>query len=104
VPGRYLPHPRDGGGTRGAQDGGVRYDREYLRQYNSGSPGLRQGGPRRSWGFGDAHDAPPMRGRDERGQPTDERGYAGYNRGGFADNGYQGPGTRGSIPMQKGRR
>lgn len=104
VPGRWLGHPRYDHDVRRVEDGGVRYDREYLRQYNAQSPGLQQGGPRRSWGFSDAHDAPPMRGHDARGQQTDEHGSMGYNTGGFASNGFQGPGTRGSIPMQKGRR
>jgi hypothetical protein len=105
VPGRWLGHPRYDQDLRG-DGGGVRYDREYLRQYNSQSPALRQGGgPRRSWGFSAGPDAPPMRGRhDSRDQQTDERGYVGYNTGGFASHGYQGPGTRGSIPMQKGGR
>ncbi|HYH80753.1 MAG TPA: hypothetical protein VEX86_13200 [Longimicrobium sp.] len=105
VPGRWLGHPRYDHDVRRVENGGVRYDREYLRQYNAHSPGLGTGGPRRSWGFSDAHDAPPMRGRhDARDVRTDERGYVGYNTGGFADNGFQGPGTRQSIPMQKGRR
>lgn len=74
--------PREG-------DGGVRGDARFVRQYNAHSPALRQGGgydrgygwapsgPREG-GFG-----PGVRGR------TDERGYAGYNRGGFAPG--QGP-------------
>jgi hypothetical protein len=73
----------------------VRYDREYLRQYNAHSPSLGPGGPRRGWGFAAGPDAPPMRGQDSRGRPTDERGHAGYNTGGFAEGKYPGPGTRG---------
>lgn len=105
VPGRWLGHPRYDGDIRRVENGGVQYDREYLRQYNANSPALRHGGPNRSWGFSAGPDAPPMRGRhDARDQRTDERGTMGYNTGGFSDNGFQGPGTRGSIPMQKGGR
>ncbi|HEX9936683.1 MAG TPA: hypothetical protein VGB15_06160 [Longimicrobium sp.] len=105
VPGRWLGHARYDADVRRVENGGVQYDREYLRQYNGNSPALRHGGPQRSWGFSAGPDAPPMRGRhDARDQPTDERGYNGYNTGGFSGHGYQGPGTRGSIPMQKGGR
>jgi|GEM_PF-1429784 len=105
VPGRWTGHPRYDQDVRRVENGGVRYDREYLRQYNAQSPSLRQpGGPQRSWGFSEGPGAPPMRGHDTRGQRTDERGAMGYNTGGFAGNGFQGPGTRGSAPMQKGGR
>ena len=79
------------------RSGGVRYDSEYLRQYNANSPALR-GGPTRSWGYAEGPDAPPMPGPGVRGRPTDERGYAGYNTGGFAEGKFRGPGTRQSIP------
>ncbi len=103
VPGRWLGHPRYDEGMRRVEDGGVRYDREYLRQYNANSPAIQHGGPRRSWGFSEGPGAPPMRGRhDTRDRPTGERGSPGYDTGVFADNGFQGPGTRGSIPTQKG--
>ncbi len=101
MPGRFVPHPPlEAGPARG----GVRYDREYLRQYNAYSPGLEPGGPERSWGFSDGPDAPPMLGRDARDRPTDERRYAGYSEGGFAEGKYAGPGQRGSLPTQKGGR
>jgi len=105
VPGRWLGQPRYDQELR-ADASGVRYDREYLRQYNANSPALRQGGgPDRSWGFSAGQNAPPMRGRhDARDQRTDERGAQGYNSGGFSSHGYQGPGTRGSLPTQKGGR
>lgn len=99
--GRWVPEPPRQEGPRG---GGVRYDREYLRQYNAYSPGLEHQGPRRSWGFSEGPDAPPMRGQDARGHRTEERRYPGYNEGGFAEGKYPGPGTRQSIPTQKGGR
>jgi hypothetical protein len=104
--GRMIP-PAHAAGWRepgGPEGGGVRYDREYLRQYNALSSALGPGGPRRTWGYGDGPGAPPMRGHDTRGRPTDERGHAGYNTGGFAEGKFAGPGTRQSTPMQKGRR
>ncbi|HET7228538.1 MAG TPA: hypothetical protein VFJ16_00915 [Longimicrobium sp.] len=104
-PARWLGHPRYDRDLHRVEDGGVRYDQEYLRQYNAQSPALRHGGPRRSWGFSEGPNAPPMHGRhDARDRPTGERGYSGYNTGGFADNGLPGPGTRGSLPTQKGGR
>lgn len=77
----------DGGGEPGGvEDGGVRGDNRYLRQYNAASPALENGGAAER-GFGHA----PAGGRDGElaaregaERPTDERGYAGYNRGGFA--------------------
>jgi len=104
--GRRLPPAHSAGwrGPGGPEDGGVRYDREYLRQYNAHSPSLDEGGPRRGWGFSPGPDAPPMRGYDARYRRTDERGHAGYNTGGFAEGKFTGPGTRQSIPTQKGRR
>lgn len=92
-------YDRGFGGPRHPEGGGVRYDGEYLGEYNANSPAMRGGGPRRSWGFAPGPDAPPMRGRgDPRGRPSDEHRYNGYNQGGFADNGYRGPGTRGANP------
>jgi hypothetical protein len=77
---------------RRVEDGGVRGEAGYLRQYNAESPMLRDGRAEER-GFGWA----PAGGRDGEyggGEPreraTDERGYAGYNQGGFA--GEQGPG------------
>jgi hypothetical protein len=104
--GRTAPPPHSAGwrAQGGPGEGGVRYDREYLRQYNAHSPALGPGGPRRGWGFSAGPDAPPMRGYDARYRQTDERGHAGYNTGGFAEGKFAGPGTRQSIPMQKGGR
>jgi hypothetical protein len=90
--------PRLQGGEGG---GGVRYDREYLRQYNAYSPGL-EGGPRRSWGYAPGPDAPSM--RREHGGRSDERTGNGYNRGGFSEGHYPGPGTRQGYPPQRGGR
>ena len=74
------------GGAENVEDGGVRADNRYLRQYNTASPQL-EGGGAGGRGFGHA----PAGGRDgelgvsgSREGPTDERGYAGYNRSGFA--------------------
>lgn len=101
--GRFVPDlPREAGPRMG--EGGVRYDREYLRQYNANSPSLRHGGPDRSWGFSEGPDAPPMRGQDQRHRRTEERRYPGYNEGGYAEGKYPGPGTRQSLPTQKGGR
>ena len=91
--GRY-----DVGYRREWENGGVQYGRDYLRQYNANSPALRHGGPDRSWGFAPGPEEPSMRGHGPHGRPTDERGYAGYNQGGFAEGKFRGPGTRGSIP------
>ena len=99
-PGRFVPlPPRDL--DRGTA--GVRYDREYLRQYNAYSPALG-GGPGRSWGFSEGPGAPSMQGEDARHRRTEERRYAGYSEGGFAEGKYPGPGTRQSLPTQKGGR
>jgi hypothetical protein len=98
---RYVPAPPREDGPRMESGGGVHYDREYLRQYNAYSPGLREG---RGWGYAPGPDAPSMRGEDARGRRTDERGHVGYNRGGFAEGKFPGPGTRDSIPTQKGGR
>lgn len=87
-----LQHGRSAEITRGGYDavyrhvenGGVRGDSEYLRQYNAESPALRQG-QHRNYGWAPAG---PREGEltrpDIRGEGTDERGYSGYNRGGFA--------------------
>ena len=83
---------------RHVENGGVHHDTRYLRQYNSESPALRgRGGYDRSYGNA------PRGGRDGeltrpdlRGGRTDERGYAGYNRGGFAP----GPGAQGLDPRK----
>jgi hypothetical protein len=85
---------------RWEERGGVRDDREYLRQYNAHSPALGRGGPDRSWGFSEGPDAPRMLGRDARGRRTDERRYSGYNTGGFSEGKFPGPGTRGSAPQR----
>ena len=43
--GRTIPPAHSAGwrGPGGPEDGGVRYDREYLRQYNAHSPSLGPG-------------------------------------------------------------
>ena len=98
---RMARGPRYGADYRPEwEGGGVRGGREYLRQYNANSPALRGGGPERAWGFSEGPDARSMRGRDARGQRTDERGYNGYNQGGFSEGKFAGPGTRGSIPQR----
>jgi hypothetical protein len=51
-PPRYVPAPHDDLGIRRVDDGGVRYGRDYLRQYNAYSPALRRNGPERDWRFG----------------------------------------------------
>ena len=91
-----MQHPRSrpvrhgyDAGLRYVQDGGVRNDTRFLRQYNAQSPGLRSGYDRGyGWAPAGRHEggltSPGLRGRE-----TDERGYAGYNRGGFAQG--QGP-------------
>lgn len=79
-----------GAGPQHGTDGGVRGDTRFLRQYNAASPGLRGGYDR---GYGWAPSGPREGGLTNpqlRGRPTDERRYAGYNRGGFAQE--QGPG------------
>jgi hypothetical protein len=110
--GIYHEAYEQGGGMRSAQrvrydvdyeprwerSGGVRYDSGYLRQYNAHSPALGPGGPERSWGFAEGPGAPPLRGHDARGRATEERRYAGYNTGGFAEGKFRGPGTRGAAP------
>jgi hypothetical protein len=80
------PHSRPVRGyDTGMLDGGVRGDTRFLRQYNAQSPGLRNGGYDRGYGW-----APSSRQEGDlthpelRGRGTDERGYPGYNRGGFA--------------------
>lgn len=88
-------HPRSrpqgyDAGFRPNEGGGVRGDTRFLRHYNAHSPGLRGGGYDR--GFGWAPGGPREGGftpPGPRGRGTDERGYAGYNRGGFAPQ--QGP-------------
>jgi hypothetical protein len=97
-----MQHPRSrperyDAGMRHVEDGGVRHDTRFLRQYNAASPGLQRGYDR---GYGWA----PAGGREggftnpgPRGRETNERGYAGYNRGGFAP----GQGTA-SLDPRKG--
>lgn len=75
------------------EDGGVRGDNRYLRQYNAHSPELRRGYDR-GYGYAEGPDAPPMRGVDARGGRTREREYGGYNTGGFSDGKYPDPGIR----------
>ncbi|HEU0014296.1 MAG TPA: hypothetical protein VFQ45_11465 [Longimicrobium sp.] len=80
---RHLPYDRD---LRRVEDGGVRAGNQYLRQYNANSPELRRGYDR---GYGWAP-GPSGEGRLTRAGlrgDTRERGYAGYNRGGFAEGG-----------------
>ena len=91
-----MQHPRSqplryDAGMRHVEDGGVRGDTRYLRQYNAQSPMLRGGGYDRGYGWAPAGGREGELTRpDLRGERTDERGYAGYNRGGFAAE--QGPG------------
>jgi hypothetical protein len=75
------------------EDGGVRADNRYLRQYNAESSMLKDG-REQELGYGHA----PSGGRDgvltdsgRRERATDERGKMGYNQGGFANEG--GPGV-----------
>ena len=87
----HMQHPRSqperyDAGMRHMEDGGVRRDTRYLRQYNSQSPMLRGGGGY-DRGYGWAPGSPregELTNPQLRGRPTNERGYAGYNRGGFA--------------------
>lgn len=78
------------------EDGGVRADNRYLRQYNAASPMLKDG-HEEELGYGHA----PAGGRDgeltdtgSRERPTDERRYAGYNQAGFAQDPSPGPDPR----------
>jgi hypothetical protein len=93
-PWRYDEDFRDAG--PGWQGGGVRGDAEYLRQYNSRSPGLDRGGPpRRGYSHAEGYAAGaryPDEGR------TRERAYGGYNQGGWAGGTRPGPGTRAARP------
>ena len=78
-------------GFRHVENGGVQRDSRFLGQYNRNSVGLRYGGDYRGYG-----QAPGVRGQGQYApesarRPTNERGYNGYNRGGFADNGGGGP-------------
>jgi hypothetical protein len=96
---RSRPEPRGyDRGMRHVEDGGVRGDARFLRQYNANSPQLRGGGYDRGFGWAPAG---PREGQltnpGLRGRPTDERGYAGYNRGGFAPD----AGPRGASPRQR---
>lgn len=84
---------------RWEESGGVTADARYLRQYNSQSPTLRDPNAR-GWGYAPGPDEPRMMGRDGRDRPTDERGYPGYNRGGFSEGKFPGPGTRQSNPQR----
>lgn len=90
---RPMMHGYDAG-MRHVENGGVRHDARFVRQYNANSPGLRTGG-----GYDRGYGWAPHGPRDgtftnpgPRGRPTDERGYAGYNRGGFAPEQRPGPG------------
>lgn len=71
------------GWARHVEDGGVRGDAQYLRQYNAASPMLR-GGYDRGYGWAPAGRERAGPGPRRLRRPMDERGYAGYNRGGFA--------------------
>ncbi len=99
----HMQHPRSrplrhgyDAGMRFVQDGGVRGDTRYLRQYNAHSPALR--GPY-DRGYGWAPAGPHEGGfrPDPRGHETEEHRYAGYNRGGFAP-------ERGPASQNPGRR
>jgi hypothetical protein len=95
---RSRPQGYDAGFRQG-QGGGVRGDTRFLRQYNANSPALQgRGGYDR--GFGWAPHGPREGGftnPELRGRDTHERGYAGYNRGGFAPEG-------GPVGLNPGKR
>lgn len=87
-----------------AGDGGVRYDNQYLQQYNRDSLAFRTGrGYDRSYGWApgareiarsyDANYNDHLRHRQ-----TQEHSYSGYNRGGFTPGTQPKPGTRASKP------
>lgn len=85
--GQVPPQYGEGGEFRHVENGGVQPDSRFLGQYNQNSVGLRHGGDERGYA-----QAPGARGEGEytpesARRPTDERGYNGYNQGGFADNG-----------------
>ncbi len=67
-------------------DGGVRPDRQFLRQYNAQSPGLRDGGGYdRSYGWAEGRNPGGMDpARRLRPQPNR---YGGYSSGGFGEGG-----------------
>ena len=70
--------------------GGVRYDMQYLRDYNAYSPGLRQGrGYDRNYGWaeGAPRREPGQRPYDRDDYQRSANRYGGYSSGGFA----QGP-------------
>lgn len=71
-----APRPQEGA----PWDGGVRASNAFLRQYNSASPGIHAD-DQAWWGY--AEGGGRTHPDDPRGRPTDERGYAGYNRGGY---------------------
>lgn len=87
-----MNHPRSqplrsgyDAGMRHVEDGGVRGDTRYLRQYNANSPMLRGGGYDRGYGWAPAGEREGgLTDPGQRSRGTNERGYAGYNRGGFA--------------------
>lgn len=70
---------------RHVEDGGVRGDVRYLRQYNAESPMLRGGRYDRGYGWAPAGPGEGGLTRpDLRRAHIDEQRYAGYNTGGFA--------------------
>jgi hypothetical protein len=83
--GRVPPRRGYDAGFRHVENGGVQRDSRVLGQYNANSVGLRYGGDYRGYaqapGGGEGQYTP-----DSARRPN-ERGYNGYNRGGFADNG-----------------
>lgn len=89
-------------GPRHVENGGVRGDAGYLRQYNAHSPTLdpRMGGnpEGRGYGFAPGPDEPRMLGQGGRDERPREHRHQGYNTGGFSEGKYPGPGTRQSRP------
>jgi hypothetical protein len=83
-----------------AHNGGVRYDNQYLQQYNRDSLAFRTGrGYDRSYGWapGGREIGGNYNDQLRRGAPQ-EHSYAGYNRGGFANGNQPQPGSRASKP------
>lgn len=96
----YDPGPRRGydRDARIVENGGVRGDNRYLRQYNSESPTLRGGGAY-DRGYGRAEGSPgggPGRGPYDRDMhQRDANRYGGYSSGGFGERWLPGPRPRG---------
>ena len=87
-----------------ANNGGVRYDNQYLQQYNRDSLAFRTGrGYDRSYGWAPgareiAHSYDGNYADHLRHRQTQEHSYSGYNRGGFTPGTQPQPGSRASKP------